>query len=391
MHTQEPWYKIKDRDEAAAPNRWDEVLKPRNSPPVRKHSIFLGFDAFIDQILHVVDKRSSSTQFTAIQAIPDLAERIAKAAGKSANIELVLERSKLGGNSAIMGCSLGCLGQEVHYAGTIGVQGERRVDPLFQPLEEACHSIMNLGPASTSLALEFEDGKLILGLHENILRFELKQILSYQSVEAWHALFQRMEMVAFLNWTMTLTMDEMIRELLLNFKGDKKPKLFIDLADPAKRSKEDIKGLLGLLSQATKQGYQLILSVNESELIQLSDLVEVKDVGTLPYWEGLNSRTEALARAIGAHLVSVHILKGAFAYDLSLQRSCFVQGPYCQKPLITTGGGDHFNAGLSSGILMGLGLEESLALGCANSGFYVRHGHSPKWNQLWSWIMEQQQ
>jgi sugar/nucleoside kinase (ribokinase family) len=57
--------------------------------------------------------------------------------------------------------------------------------------------------------------------------------------------------------------------------------------------------------------------------------------------------------------------------------SDIVDGPFTDKPLITTGAGDHFNAGFVLGKLLGLENAASLLSGVAASGFYVRTGQSP--------------
>src|SRR2546428_10927735 len=59
---------------------------------------FVGLDGFVDEILHVVDKRIVAHQYECVPAIARLAERIAEAAGRSTNIELVNQLTKLGGN-----------------------------------------------------------------------------------------------------------------------------------------------------------------------------------------------------------------------------------------------------------------------------------------------------
>ena len=55
----------------------------------------------------------------------------------------------------------------------------------------------------------------------------------------------------------------------------------------------------------------------------------------------------------------------------------WVPGPYTSQPLITTGAGDHFNAGFVTGQLLGLDPEACLTLGVCTSGHYVRTGESP--------------
>jgi sugar/nucleoside kinase (ribokinase family) len=59
-----------------------------------------------------------------------------------------------------------------------------------------------------------------------------------------------------------------------------------------------------------------------------------------------------------------------------------VPGPYAAKPLITTGAGDHFNAGFAAGQMMGLDPEASLLVGVSTSGHYVRTARSPSLSDL---------
>ena len=74
-------------------------LKSKNPKALK---LLLGFDGFIDEIIHVVDKRIDSENFKRIETIEDLAKRIQKASGLSTNIELVPVAKKIGGNGPIM-------------------------------------------------------------------------------------------------------------------------------------------------------------------------------------------------------------------------------------------------------------------------------------------------
>src|SRR5688500_5236617 len=86
----------------------------------KRLSAFVGLDGFVDEIIHVVDKRDNAESFQRVPSIAKLAERIAGASGKSTNIELVNIRTKLGGNGPIMANALAHLGLKVTYLGALG-------------------------------------------------------------------------------------------------------------------------------------------------------------------------------------------------------------------------------------------------------------------------------
>jgi sugar/nucleoside kinase (ribokinase family) len=55
----------------------------------------------------------------------------------------------------------------------------------------------------------------------------------------------------------------------------------------------------------------------------------------------------------------------------------WVDAPLEPQPVLSTGAGDHFNAGCAAGQVLGFDLGQCAALGCATSGAYVRDGRSP--------------
>ena len=96
--------------------------------------------------------------------------------------------------------------------------------------------------------------------------------------------------------------------------------------------------------------------------------------------EGLAALSlEILKRTKVGNLV-VHPV--SYALAVNAKEAAVIEGPFTPKPLITTGAGDHFNAGFAIGRLLGLGLAHSLQLAVAASGFYVRHANSPNREQL---------
>src|ERR1051326_1910758 len=99
-----------------------------NAKRVTQLSAFVGLDGFVDEILHVVDKRESAEKYLRLPTISQLASRLAAAAGRSTNVELVGQITKLGGNGPIMANALASFGMKVSY---LGILGYPNLHPVF--------------------------------------------------------------------------------------------------------------------------------------------------------------------------------------------------------------------------------------------------------------------
>ena len=87
-----------------------------------------------------------------------------------------------------------------------------------------------------------------------------------------------------------------------------------------------------------------------------------------------------LRERLGIDAVVIHWSRHAVGNDLT--STARVEAPYTDNPQISTGAGDHFNAGYCLGRLLGGDLEANLQLGVATSGYYVREAKSPTLAQL---------
>ena len=88
----------------------------------------VGLDGFVDEIIGVVDKRSSASEFSEVATIDTFGQKICNAAGQSSNYELIVKQRKLGGNGPIMANALACFGLGVTYIGNLGYP---TIDPVF--------------------------------------------------------------------------------------------------------------------------------------------------------------------------------------------------------------------------------------------------------------------
>ncbi len=349
-----------------------------HSEDVRDVVATIGLDGFVDHIIRVVDKRSGpgSDGFEPMRSMRAMAEQIQNAAGRSANIELVVERSKFGGNGPIMADALAALGARVRCIGAIGKGGPH---PIFAELAGACERVCAAGPPGETEALEFDDGKIMLGKIEAMDQMDFDQLVnSAGGIEELAALFSGASIISMNNWTMIQAMNDIwerfSKEIAPRIAAASDATFFIDLADPAKRSDEDLSCAIERLRSINEQ-MPVALGVNRSEAERLSRLSGARAVG-----DALEQIAVVLRAALELSTVVVHDRRGAGGATADAGAS--ITGPFVEEPRISTGAGDHFNAGVSLGLALGLPLDQALATGVGVGGLYVRTGESPTLDEL---------
>src|SRR6266481_8237282 len=207
---------------------------------------FVGLDGFVDEILHVVDKRESAEKYSRLPTIAQLAARFAAAAGRSTNVELVSQLTKLGGNGPIMANALASFGLKVTY---LGILGYPNLHPVFTDFGQRAEVYSIAEPGYTD-ALEFEDGKIMLGKHQSLKQMNWPNIKSRFGLEKFASHFGSADLVGFVNWTMLTAMSDIwsaiLKEICPGLIGQRR-KLFFDLADPEKRPGDDVVRALELI------------------------------------------------------------------------------------------------------------------------------------------------
>lgn len=352
--------------------------------------VLIGFDGFVDTIIHVVAQRESAAKYTRMATISEFGRRVSAAAGVSANFEFVTQRVKLGGNGPIMANALGSYGAPVTYVGNLGFPA---VHPVFADLAKRARVISIAEPAYTD-AIEFEDGKLMCGKHESLQQVNWATLLKHLPEEQIVALFEESTLIAMVNWTMLPHMSALWQKIrtkvaprltptLPGKAGGEKRWLFFDLADPAKRTREDIASALDAISKFQKH-FRVILGLNFEESRQIGEVLGIAPPESIP--EQVSAHAGRLREMLGVDTVVIHPTRFAAAADSS--GCAAVEGPFTAKPKITTGAGDHFNAGFCLGRMLGANLDVSLQIGVATSGYYVRHAKSPGLNDLKKFLQE---
>lgn len=346
--------------------------KLKSIDPLKK--ALIGLDGFVDEVVHVVDKRTGIEDYVRLDSMAEYGRRITRSAGFSTNIEMVTMRQKLGGNGPIFANSLISYGADVTYIGALGIPD---IHPVFKDMVSRCGAISIANPARTD-AIEFFDGKIISSKLEPLGDVNWRSIEEKVGAPRFAELIGQCDLVGFENWTMVYYMSEVLEHIITDVLPrlrirEPKPFIFFDLADPEKREGKEVKRALKLIGEF--RGYfTVVLGLNKKEACEIAELlglnIESYDRQDLKELAGyIYSKTNV-------DILAVHPLREACA--VTKDGYYIAQGPYTEKPRLTTGAGDNFNSGFILGVITGLSPEESLLLGAATSGFYVRHMRSPE-------------
>ena len=189
------------------------------------------------------------------------------------------------------------------------------------------------------------------------------------------------ELVSIVNWTMipkmTSILLEMVERVMPNLPPIDTRNFFFDLTDPAKRSAEDIREVLRVISRFQAHT-EVTLGLNYNEALQVCETMDLK--GGEKDEESLCRMATEIRRKLEIACVVIHPTDSASC--ATKDGAWWTPGPYTENPKITTGAGDHFNAGFSAARLCGFSPLTSLALATCTSGHYVRTAESPSTNQV---------
>lgn len=337
-----------------------------------RHAL-VGFDGFVDTIVSPVRTRSGlGEEFAPMATMAELGERISLAAGKSTNVELYPRLEKLGGNGPILANALDRLGSAVTFVGAVGEgTGVHRVFESFA----ARATVVPLCEPARTTAIEFTDGKVMLGTMTTLDQVSFERICRVMGRAQFEEAVRASDLVALVNWTMIPRMSAIfaaiVDHVLPRLPARPERHFFFDLADPEKRSADDVRIALAQIARFSKYG-RVTLGLNLKEAQQVAAMLHL---AVAPSEWGLQALAAALRERLGIATVVVHPRDCAVC--ASADGTHCVRGPFVAAPLISTGAGDHFNAGFTTGQLLGLDPEGCLLLGVATSGFYVRTAKTP--------------
>ncbi len=340
-------------------------------PDITQIRAFVGLDGFVDKIVHIVDKRHDAYNYDRLRTITELSERIAAAAGRSTNIESVPQQTKLGGNGPIMANALSQLGCRVTYLGALG---HPAIDPVFEKFTK-CADVHSIADPGRTDALEFDDGKVMLTMSSPLTDITWQNIQDRYGRGEFIKQMSDANVVGFVNWTMIPGMNDIWESLLAALPSThaaSRGYMFFDLADPEKRNRDDILRALDLITRFEAR-LQVVLGLNEKEAREVGTALGLDTSCITP--EGLEQLAAGIRERVPVTTLVVHPVR--YALTVSDHGITRIDGLCTDTPLITTGAGDHFNAGFCLGKLLGFDDRTCLLTGVTTSGYYVRNAKTP--------------
>lgn len=338
-----------------------------------EHTGICGFDGFIDTFI-TMKQPSTMAEF---------GPKVADAAGIAASYEVEHKGDKFGGNGPLIASALSAIfsnGIDITY---IGAMGEDEVLPIYQEaLNGKIRQLYTLATPAHSDCLEFEDGKVMLCDMRSCAEITWKRLVEKVGIDQLSEKLQQSQFIGAVNWGKL----PHVGEIWTNLAGKlaelgiskKKVVFFMDLAEFEQRPMEDREKLLQRLPGITEQCHTM-LSFNLKEAWQMADSFDGDFHGKKDP-DSVAELAVFLKEHIDVDRIIIHPNDGAAC--ASADGCTYLPGPYCKKPLISTGAGDNFGAGCIAACLEGFdNLGIILAGNCA-SGHFVRTGRSASFKDM---------
>lgn len=337
-----------------------------------------GFDGFIDEMITLVGERTSLDNFKAVTDITAFGQMVTAAAGHNSLREIIVNAVHPGGCAVNLADGLASLGVKVEVFATLGEPPH----PAFREVADKCVGFHSWGsePGRT-LAFEFNDGKLMFSSVKQLAEFTPETVRERLTDGRFAAACAAADVIALTDWTLYPNMTGVWRLLQQKVfsKLQQRPDIFIDLVDPSSRSAEDIREMAAILCDF-EAGGPVTLGLNGNEANILCRLHNLPTSSNEATSEETLQQAFALRNILCINRVVIHRIP--FAVSSSASDGFFQASRFCPNPKKSTGAGDRFNAGFCLGLALALGDAESLALGCAASGFFVRNARSSSHHEL---------
>lgn len=339
-----------------------------------KKKAFAGFDGYTDLLYSVVQSEKQGTK-QMFKLSEEFAKSLLETSGMSSEYEIVLRNRRVGGNAPIMSIGMASMGANVSCVGLF-----KKDDLMIGNDLDGELNLYSWGSPATTVALEFEDCKYMLadcGEMKCITCQNLEEVMKENKIDRD---ILKYDLIAIVNWAAIPELKIILKNMFLSEadagKMDHKW-LFLDLSDIKTKEKKEIEEYFAVIKQIRDlTGINTCLSVNENELRVLREKLQILSVCE-------EEVLQEVRKILHVTEIILHAMKKAVY--CSEEEMVTTQKKICTHPVLTTGAGDNFNAGVCVGKLLELKAEEQLQMGNHAAEFYVTHGYSGKLEEVLDW------
>ena len=336
--------------------------------------IVLGFNGAIDRVRELVSERQEHETYKRVQQLDDFGKQISDAgeAERSMLMEWVCTDIRTGALVCHISRALGKLDYDPVMLGMFGNPAKDAFIEEFDKFE-----MQSIGEPAYTDAIEFDDGKLMLSESGGMQNLDWEMLCEHVGFD---------QLASYLNGAAVLGMGYWaeISDMVSIFEGltedlvptlNSPPKhILIDPADVGTRSSKQIKQV-GETLQHLDAMVPVTMSANRYETIDIANSLRSTNSERSPQTAAEIAREEfGISRFVthGATRSALVSESGVFSVDV----------PREDEPVMSTGAGDHFNAGLILGLIHDMDPHESVALGNTLAGCFVRQGSPPSYENI---------
>ena len=343
-----------------------------------EETVVFGFDGYIDRVRAIVDERRDQETYQQVRRLSDFGAQISDASREERSILMEWVRSdvRAGGHVCHLSRALGQLGYSPTMLGMFG-------RPIKEPFEEEFSSfeMVSLGKPAYTDAIEFNDGNCMLTESGGMQSLDWETVCDVVGVDRLASCLDGAAVFGMGYWAeipeMISIFEGLIEEVMPTLSAPPEH-ILIDPADIGKRPPGEIKRGADALRRLDDIS-PITMSANRFETNAIAESLRPSDT------ERSQLKAAAVAREqLGITRFVAHgARESALAADPDLVT---VDVPYTDRPELRTGAGDYFNAGLVLGLIHGLDPSETVVLGNALAGCYVRQGNPPSHQKLESFL-----
>ncbi|WP_410766353.1 hypothetical protein [Haloferax sp. DFSO60] len=345
-------------------------------PTVEGGRVVFGFDGYIDRVREVVSERQSATEFDRVSTLDAFADRVNSSieAESSLSFEWIQRGVRTGGHVSHLARAFGEFGFDPAIVGCLGHPPE---DPFIEEFGE--FTLESIGSPGYTDAVEFTDGKLMLTEIGTLMTLDWDAIESRVGIDRLAELIDGSDLFGMGYWSEMPELPDVargLREELWPTLSDPPETLLLDPGDLRKRESDVVAEGVEQVSNLDDV-VDVAVSANRYETRYLAQLVGAPESDFV-------AESQAAFEHLGVTRFVGHGIDAAHLVDANGLAS--VQVPRTDDPVLTTSSGDHFNAGLALGHILGLDPHEMLVLGNAVAGHFVRNGTPPTYLEIRNFV-----